>query len=137
MDKNLILNFEAPSEFYTLAFEDNGRVAYAYLKKDQKIVGDVWLYNRCLAPKIPEWDNDKENTPYANIRDNISKEGTVQKRVENDDVLVNWDEEEGHPVAYIYIFENLYGVIGVNDKPGYARFAVKNSPIALVMDITE
>ena len=135
MSKNLILNFKAPTEFYTLTFEDNGRVAYAYLKKNQEIVGDVWLYNRCLAPEIPEWDNNKGNIPYANTKSNITKEGKIEENVGVDDVRINWDEEDDHPVAYIYIFENLYGVIGVNDKPGYARFAIKDSAVALILEV--
>jgi len=135
MSKNLILNFKAPTEFYTLTFEDNGRVAYAYLKKNKEIVGDVWLYNHCSAPEVPEWDNNKGNIPYANTRDNISEEGIIEKTVGINDVQINWDEEGGYPIAYIYIFENLCGVIGVNDKPGYARFAIKDSPVALVMEV--
>ena len=34
---------------------------------------------------------------------------------------------------YVYIFEDLYGVLGVEDEPGYARFAIKDGPLARVM----
>ena len=134
MNKDLILNFKSPTDSFILTFEDNGKVAYAYLKQEKKIVGDVWLYNRCLTPEIPEW-KDRENMPFANSKEYMSEDGKISRDVVIEDVLVDWEEEEQGSVAYIYLFEDLYGVVGVNDKPGYARFATKDSPIARVMDI--
>jgi hypothetical protein len=56
--------------------------------------------------------------------------------VGENDILVTWElDEAGKPVAYIYLFEDLIGVLGEGDKPGYARFAIKDSPIARVMDV--
>lgn len=134
MSKELILNFESPSDDFILTFEDNGKVAYAYLKNEGDFVGDVWLYNRCSTPKDPEW-KDRNNIPFANCSKYMSEGGVMKKEVGVEDVLVDWEEEEQGPVAYIYIFKDLYGVIGVNDKPGYARFAIKDGPLARVMDI--
>lgn len=134
MSKGLILNFKSPSDSFILTFEDNGKVAYAYLKEASKCVGDVWLYNRCLTPELPEW-KDRDNIPFANSKDYMSENGRMKKDVEIEDVSVDWEEEEQGAVAYIYIFEDLYGVVGVNDKPGYARFATKDGPLARIMDI--
>ena len=51
---------------YSVIFDDDGRVAYAYLlAPDEHIVSDVWLYNRCESPLQPEWP-DQEKIPFAN-----------------------------------------------------------------------
>ncbi|WLQ14314.1 hypothetical protein O5O45_31850 [Hahella aquimaris] len=51
---------------YSVVIEDDGRVAHGYmLNQTEKIVSDVWLYNRCESPSEPEWTNP-ENMPFAN-----------------------------------------------------------------------
>ena len=134
MSKSLMLDFESPCGRFVLTFEDDGKVAYAYLKNDDGIVGDVWLYNRCATPEQPEW-KERKNIPFANCKGYMSEDGRIKKRVGSRDVLVDWEYENDEPVAYVYLFEDLYGVVGVDDKPGYARFAVKDSPLARVMEI--
>jgi hypothetical protein len=47
--------------------EDDGRVAYAYLLKDRKIVADVWLYNVGESPESTNW-RDKSAMPFLNPR---------------------------------------------------------------------
>ena len=131
-----MIDYFSPCYSFILTFEDDGKVGYAYLKENDKIVGDVWLYNRCGIPSIPEW-TDPNNIPFANCNGYMSKEGLMNQDVVISDVLVDWEQEEIGPIAYVYIFENLYGVVSINDKPGYARFAIKDSPIAKVMDIEE
>ena len=132
MNEKLIINFKSNDPSFTLVFEDDAKVAYAYLKQDGKIVGDVWLYNRCLTPETPEW-TDRNKIPFANCKKYTDEEGVIKKGVEVQDILVDWEYKKLGPVAYIYIFDDLYGVVGVNDKPGYARYAKKNGPLAHVM----
>ena len=131
MNNNLMLNFQSPIKSTTLTFEDNGKVAYAYLKDDGNIIGDVWLYNHTNI-ETPEW-NDIKNIPFLNPEEYIDVKGIMQKSLTMHDVLVNWEKDGNMLVAYIYIFEDLYGVVGVGDKPGYARFAIKNGPLAKIM----
>jgi hypothetical protein len=69
----LMLNFQSPKSTVHLTFEDDGKVAYAYLKKDNEIVGDLWLYNRCKTPVKPEW-KDKKNIPFANSKEYIGEQ---------------------------------------------------------------
>ena len=133
MSNSLILNFQSPINSITLTFEDNGEVAYAYLKKDNIIIGDVWLYNY-KSIKHSEW-NDINNAPFLNPAEYISEEGIMKKTVTIHDVLVTWEEDGTELDAYVYIHEDLYGVVGPGDKPGYARYAIKNNPIARVMNI--
>lgn len=134
MNNDLVINFKSPIDSISLTFEDNGKVAYAYLKLENKCVGDIWLYNRCVTPEVPEW-KDRNKMPFANSKDYMSEDGKMNRDVGIEDVLIDWEEEEQGLVAYIYLFEDLYGVVGVNDKPGYARFATKDNPLAKVMDI--
>jgi hypothetical protein len=136
MKDTFILEFPSPCGLYQLCFEDDGRVAYAYLKEGRDILGDVWLYNRCPTPLLPEW-RERNNIPFANCEGYMSEEGRIQRDVGRDDVLVDWEGSENGPLAYIYLFGDLLGVIGVGDKPGFARFANKDGPLARVMQFEE
>ena len=136
--KSLMLDFQSPCNDYILTFDQDDKVAYAYLKKrsDSAIVGKVWLYNRCATPQVPEWV-DRDNIPFANCKGYMSENGRISLPVGTDDVRVDWENENGFPVAYIYIFQDLYGVVGVGDHPGYARWATKDTPLARVMEIED
>ena len=136
MDTNLMLDFLSPWSPYHLSFEDDGKVAYAYLENDSGIVGDVWLYNRCAPPAVTEW-KDKTNIPFANCVGYVAEDGVMRRQVRHGDVIVDWESNEDGPVAYVYVFEDLYAVVGVGDKPGCARFAAKDGPLALVMEIED
>jgi len=135
---SLYLRFEAPDGGLSLVVEDDGRVAYAYLHRANEVVAHVWIYNRCPASSDPEWD-DPSKLPFANSSEYMSEDGYVMGPVDRGDVVVTWESDESgaDPVAYIYLFEDLVAVIGVGDKPGYARFAIKDNPLAQVMDIIE
>lgn len=133
---SFIANHESPCGRYTLTVEVDNKVAYAYLKQDDEIVGDVWLFNRCVAPQRTEW-RDRNNLPFANCEGYMSERGHLTTPVHAGDIKVKWEYEAGAPWAYVYVFEELFGVIGVGDKPGYARFAIKDGPLARVMEIDD
>ncbi|PHR97590.1 MAG: hypothetical protein COA78_27405 [Blastopirellula sp.] len=132
----MLLDFISPNEDFVLTIEDNGKVAYAYLKKDEQIVGDVWLYNRCKAPPVSEW-KDRGNLPFANCEGYIDESGQVTGPLSVEDLDVNWEEDDGLMYAYIYIKEDLFAVVGETMKPGFARFAIKDSRIARVMEMED
>jgi hypothetical protein len=134
--QSLLLEFDSPCGRYALSFEDDGKVAYAYLKHDGEVVGDVWLYNRCPTPTSPEW-KDRKKIPFANCVPYVRNGGRMTKAVLSKNVNVDWDDGANGPVAYIYLFGDLYGVVGIGDKPGYARFAAKDGPLGKVMEIEE
>ena len=130
----LLIDFQSPCDNYKLTFEDDGKVAYGYLKNRSNIIGDVWLYNRCETPNRCE-QTDKNNIPFANSTEYVSKEAHYQKDVGSDDVLVTWEYGGHGPVAYIYVHEDLLGIVGKGDKPGYSKFAVKDGPLGRKMEI--
>ncbi len=134
MSDDLLLDFRSPCGSFTLTFEDDGKVAYAYLKREGAIVGDVWLYNRCPTPSAPEW-SDPRKIPFANPLEYVTENARIEAVVGDGDILVDWEGQGDEVVAYVYLFEDLIGVVGVGDKPGYARFAAKDGPLAQVMEI--
>src|SRR5689334_14103846 len=76
--------------------EDDGRVGYAYLLgAEGRICGDVWLCNRCPAPKEPEW-SDREKAPYANPESYVDPTAIFSLPTSIDDFSVEWrDQAEG------------------------------------------
>jgi hypothetical protein len=135
-DKSLLIDRWSPDGEFRVTFEDDGKVAYGYLKQQDDIVGDVWLYNRCTTPTAPEW-TDRSKIPFANCCGYASEQGRLQEPVENDDVQVEWEYEGDQPTAYIYVREELLGVVGIGDKPGYSRWAVKDGPLGRVMQFED
>ncbi|MBL8920543.1 MAG: hypothetical protein JNJ54_16890 [Myxococcaceae bacterium] len=50
----------------SLVIDDDGRVAWAYLRSpDDEIVADVWLYNRAPCEAPPDW-TDASQAPFLN-----------------------------------------------------------------------
>jgi hypothetical protein len=132
MPNNVLLVFESPLKSHTLTFEDDGKVAYAYLKHANTMISAVWLYNRVSAPTIDEWKNPA-NIPFTNCAGFVLDGARIHRSVSADDVRVTWKFENGMPVANIYVFGDLYGVLDTDSKVGYARFAMRDSPLARVM----
>jgi hypothetical protein len=67
----------------------------------------------------------------------MSESGRVQRIVTSEDVNVDWEYENDRPIAYVYVFSDLYGVVGVGESPGYSRFAMRDCPLGRVMEIEE
>src|SRR5690242_16435335 len=55
---------EIPGSGLTVILEDDGRVAYAYLKSNGAIVADVWLYNVAEPPERNNW-RDKTQLAFS------------------------------------------------------------------------
>ena len=120
---------------FSVMFEDDGRVAYAYiLDPDGNIVGDVWLYNRCAAPAEPEW-HDKSQLPFANPASFVRGEARIKPVSNVCDVSVQWKlMDDGQPRANILIRNHLAGVLSNGSKPGWSTQASRNGPLAKAFD---
>jgi hypothetical protein len=134
--QHLMLDFTSPCGTYTLTFDDDGKVAYAYLKKGRAILGDVWLYNRCETPDRSEW-SDRGNLPFANCRSYMEDEGRIQEPVSLEDITVEWKYTGERPIAFVYLFGDLFATLSEGEKPGYSRFASKDGPLAKRMVLEE
>ncbi len=130
--EGLLLQFKSPCRNFSLVFDDDGKVAYAYLREGNRIVGDLWLYNRGSTPEQPEWP-DKSKLPFANPKEYVAEQGTVVRSVSATDISVTWAYEQDEAVAHIFLFGALCGIVGPGDRPGFARFAAKDGPLARAM----
>jgi hypothetical protein len=133
---DVIGDYMSPCGGFKLTFDDNGKVAYAYLKQGNTLVGDVWVYNRCLTPDEPEW-KDRTKMPFANCKPYTKAEGQLESPVALDDIGVEWKYAGERAMAYVYLFGNLVASVGVGDKPGYSRFAAKSGPLAKLLVLEE
>ena len=114
---------------YSVIIENDGKVTYGYLLCDQDIVGDVWLYNEEVSPEKPLWDQ-KENFPFLNPLPYVYERS--QKYVINskNDISISWSKNESILRASIFIHNELIGVLERGIKPGWAKHAKKNGPLA-------
>ena len=122
------INRESSDGRYTLVIEDDGRVAYAYLQEGNGIVSDVWLYNRCEPPAEPEW-RDRTKMPFANPL-GFGSENDLGPIESEADVNVRWEGT----TAQIEIHGLLWAILQSGDKPGRCRLALKNGPLAKLLD---
>ena len=133
---DILIDFVAPCGSFSLTFDDDGKVAYAYLKQSGAVVGDVWIYNRCSTPDEPEW-KDRSKAPFANPKAYTKVQGCVNRAINPDDVQVQWQYEGGGPRALLYLFGELVAAVGVGDKPGFSRFAAKDGPLAKLLVVAD
>ncbi len=119
---------------YSVAFEDDGRVAYAYLLDPiGEIVSEVWLYNRGAAPAEPEWHR-RELAPFANPSGYCVPHDEFRPVHDIADVGVEWGTaDDGTVKADIYIRNELFAIVSEGVEPGWSRFALKDGPLANVL----
>lgn len=123
-------NFETG---YNVIFDDNGRVAYAYLlAPDERIVADVWLYNRCETPLQPEWP-DQEKMPFANPASYSKNHGDFLPVSDISDISVEW-HDKAKVKASIFIRGELFAILTEGSKPGWCVMAKQNGPLANILE---
>ncbi|MBS0243566.1 MAG: hypothetical protein JSS20_15425 [Proteobacteria bacterium] len=124
-------SFRSPGRTRRLVIHDDGRVAYAYLHgPDDRIVSDVWLYNRGPAPTDPAWA-DPVNAPFANPASFV--DGTVPLRLPDtaDDFAVVWT---GEHEAAVLIRDALVGRLAEGLRPGCSIWAAADGPLARILE---
>ena len=132
MEKEFLKKYECEDRIHSVVIEDDGKVAYAYLLKNKKIIGDVWLYNRCKAPAKPEWKNP-ELMPFANPGDFVKEIEGVTCPPESDKSFdIEWKFNINHEFEYVYIYldKQIFAKISIGDKPGYCILAKRDGPLA-------
>jgi len=121
----------SPCNEYSIIIEDDGRVCYAYLMLKDKIVGDVWIYNRAITPIKAEWN--KEEIPFLNPTE-YAKTDIVMRPVNNkDDIKIDSifiDNNCTLDQVKIFIHGNLVAILRHGSKPGWSINAKKDGPIA-------
>lgn len=122
-----------PETGFSVEFEDNGRVAYGYiLDCSQEIVGDVWLYNRCTTPTVPEWTSP-DLLPFANPQAFVDETQVPLLPRSEQEITFIW--RAGDPVEVdILLRGRLLGRLRPGAKPGWAVAAGKDGPLAKVLN---
>lgn len=96
----------------------------------EKIVGDIWLYNKAPTPIEPEW-HSKENLPFLNRAE------FVKENLEPFDawtpVEVTWDFGE-EIVAKIFLSKRLIAKLTLGSFPGWSSLVTKDGPLAQKME---
>jgi hypothetical protein len=129
---SLIAVCDDPDSNFSVVVEQDSKVAYAYLRRGEEIVGDVWLYNRGPAPARSEWD-DPARTPFANVAGYVRDE-PPPTGVREDDVSCRWRRgSEGLEAVDVLIRGTVYGRLAPGTKPGWARLASRDGPCAKVL----
>lgn len=119
---------------YSVIFDDDGRVAYAYLlSPEEKIAADVWLYNRDVTPLKPEWP-DPEKIPFANPVDYAKDHAQFSGVDDISDVGISWDRSDQAAIeASVFLRGELFAVLVEKVKPGWCCMAKKDGPLAKVL----
>jgi hypothetical protein len=116
---------------WSVMIEDDGRVCYAYLiSAEEQIVGDVWLCNRCDAPDKPEW-TDRDKAPYANPERFSRPDTGFPLPDDESDISIQWSVDEAERRSADVLTDGLLiGRLREGEKPGRARAAAKDGPLA-------
>lgn len=111
--------------------EDNGRVAYAYLIRENRMIGDLWLYNQAQSPVEPEW-RDRTKMPFLNPVPFVQMSSMAQPLQSGGDVAAEWEiGADGVAMRVkLFLYGQLYGVLAPAAKPGWCVAAVKDGPLA-------
>ena len=116
---------------YKVVIEDDDRVAYAYLLKNDSIVGDVWLYNSIQPGDVPGWESNDE-MPYLNP--SIYSLFFGAPISDNEDINVKWRTDfQETMVAEIFIRNQLHAILKEGEMPGWCRLAADDGPLAKVL----
>ena len=114
---------------FAVLIEDDDKVCYAYLLNEERIVGDIWLYNSVPTPRESEW-HKKENLPFLNPAEFVKE--NLESFDASSPVEVTWDLGE-ETVANIFLASRLIAKLTVGSFPGWSSLVTKDGPLAQKM----
>ena len=115
-------------ENYCIIIDCDGKVAYAYLLHNKKIVSDVWLYNQQETPATINW-KDTSQMPFLNPRQ-YAKEVNVSPITSDKQIKIKTFTENGLTGAMLYFDGKLFAKLLEGSKPGWSLLAKKDGPLA-------
>jgi hypothetical protein len=132
--KEITIQFDNIDRNMSVIFSQCSRVAYGYLIHAEEFISDVWLYNIDYAPQNLEWKIDGCEMPFRNSIEYIEKP-TLRPVDSMNEVEVQWVENNNDIAAEIFIRGELLGVLQEDCKPGWAKMALIDNPIARVLNL--
>jgi len=127
--------FDPVGEDYSVIVEDDGAVCYAYLWHKEKIVADVWLYNRTNTPIDAPWKlpNARELLPFKNAKKFVSDD--YFKPPESNNEIRAQARLSGQHLLCVDIFfhEKHVATLVPGCKPSFALMAKCNGPLAKLL----
>jgi hypothetical protein len=124
LEERFIHREDSPSDDRYVVLEDDGEVAYAYLFKNGRIVGDVWLYNVGDAPPTVNW-HDRDSMPFRNP-EQYCLPNDLPRLTSSTPVSVQWSETD----VMIFIDGLACARMEEGSKPGWSRTARIEGPLA-------
>ncbi|WP_146186662.1 hypothetical protein [Pedobacter sp. HMWF019] len=120
------------NDVYSVIIEDDGKVAYAYLLKENNVIGDVWLYNQAQTPLIANW-TDKKELPFLNSKEFIKQQ--IEPINDSYEIDLEWSVSNDLAVdkVLIYIRKELIAKLTPGSMPGWSAVVVKDGPLARVL----
>jgi hypothetical protein len=118
---------------YSLAIEEDGRVAYAYLMYEEDIIGDIWLYNQISTPIKVNWKN-VDDMPFLNPEEYIKV--NIPPVVNEDEIRLQWvpnNNDNSIKEVDIYIRQKLIAKLSSGSTPGWSTVVIKDGPLAKVL----
>jgi len=122
--------FNPENESYSIIIEDDGKVAYAYLLREEEIIGDVWLYNNQDSPVTVNWHNE-ENMPFINPLCYIDR--SIEPINIDKDVEIVWEYKSDVIKVLVYIHKELIAILKPESKPGWSLLVKEDGPLAKKM----
>jgi hypothetical protein len=108
---------------------DDGTVCYAYfIDRENELSGDVWLYNRSVAPLTPPWDIDGATPPFLNPMRYLDIRQFAPPNKE--DIRLSWSDEEDGLLAIIFVRGLAIARLSSGQKPGHSRLVSVSGPLA-------
>ena len=130
MNTNPIMLLHPHSARLSLHIVPEERVCYAYLREDRRVVADVWLYNMFPSEAPAEWTlpDARSRLPFTNPSSYGRQD--VNPISDPNEVRVSWSEN----VATLYVRGALWAILATGDRPGRCAHAIKDGPLARVLD---
>jgi hypothetical protein len=132
-EENIIVEFKNMVYSMSAIFEQDSRVAYAYLLEQEEFVSDVWLYNVDYTPQHPEWKDRLCDMPFRNSVQYVSSL-VFKPVIDSSEIHVKWIENnDGTILVNIFVRGELMGILQKDCKPGWSKMASSDSPISKVL----
>jgi hypothetical protein len=109
----------------SVGIEDDGKVAYAYLLRGDRIVGDVWLYNVAETPEAVSF-RDPALMPFLNPRPFCRSDVVLPRLGPSSTLRCAWTESH----VDLFVDDDWIARLQDGARPGWSKLAARPGPLA-------